>query len=249
VANSGLSSIPEQFKGIALFTPAGDVIYAIDANKQRRWHSDLCVALQELLGLTEPPHFLVPFYTATIDRWWDAHTQQLRVVAELHPLVQKYQALLNVIFQMPDVVWQLMPWQADAPELQMIETYRDRFPALWEEQNLIVAYEQWQNRGQDLALLGDDSTPAVVHNYVLRLFVSGDNTLTERTLQQLHELLEVSLPGPYSLKVIDIYKHPEMAEQDHITAIPTLIRVSPVPKRRIVGEFTDPQRFIELLVG
>ncbi|WP_239651521.1 hypothetical protein [Neosynechococcus sphagnicola] len=48
---------PNLFKGIALFTPGGDLIYGIDVSKQSRWHLHLCTALQELLGLTEPPHF------------------------------------------------------------------------------------------------------------------------------------------------------------------------------------------------
>ena len=243
---------PEQFKGIALFTPAGDLIYATDADKQQRWHSHLCAALQELLGLTAPPHFLVPFYTATVDRWWDAQQQCLRTVAELHPCVQQYQVLLNTIFQTPDLQWDAIFDTDEATDPQIIESYRSYFPSLWEEHNLIVSYHQWQEReyGDSSAMPGaiPPASP-LVRNYVLRLFVSGDNTLTERTLHQLHTLLELSLPAPYTLKVIDIFKHPELAESDHISATPTLIRVWPPPVRRIVGEFTDPQHLIRLLTA
>ena len=61
-------SSPLAFKGIALFTPGGDVVYCIDPKKQNRWHVQLCGLLQYLLNLPELPHFLVPSYAATLDR-------------------------------------------------------------------------------------------------------------------------------------------------------------------------------------
>ncbi|MFM6041706.1 MAG: circadian clock protein KaiB, partial [Dolichospermum sp.] len=42
-------SKPQLFKGIALFTPGGDLIYCIDPSKQGRWHLNLCAALREIL--------------------------------------------------------------------------------------------------------------------------------------------------------------------------------------------------------
>jgi circadian clock protein KaiB len=61
----------------------------------------------------------------------------------------------------------------------------------------------------------------------LRLFVSGNSALTERTLQRLHQLLEKSLGHPYTqhLKVVDVFKNP--AEADQISATPPLIKVWP----------------------
>ncbi|MGL6284372.1 MAG: circadian clock KaiB family protein, partial [Microcoleaceae cyanobacterium] len=75
------------FKGIALFTPGGDLVYCIDPSKQSRWHLHLCAVLQDILGLPEPPHFLVPAYTATIDQWLDNRTNQIQVAAAIYPLV------------------------------------------------------------------------------------------------------------------------------------------------------------------
>lgn len=90
--------LPQLFKGIALFTPGGDLIYCIDPSKQGRWHLNLCATLQEILDLPEPPHFLVPCYTATIDHWLDPRTQQIRTFAEAYPAVMRHQALLNAYF-------------------------------------------------------------------------------------------------------------------------------------------------------
>lgn len=82
---------------------------------------------------------------------------------------------------------------------------------------------------------------------MLRLFVSGYSAATQRILQSLHHLLEESLGSPYTLKVIDIYRHPEQAEADQVSATPTLVKVYPRPVRRIVGDLDDVDRVLRLL--
>ncbi|WP_366558061.1 circadian clock KaiB family protein [Okeania sp. SIO3B5] len=237
-----------------MFTPGGDLIYCIDPSKQNRWHLHLCVELQEILGLSEPPHFLIPGYTATIDKWLDHRTQQVQVSAEAYAPVLRYQILLNAIFKTDNLIWQPAPWSEEFCNPMVISTYYDQFSQLWKNHNLVVHLEQ-----QEFNL---DSTPEVltssldlqleklkVQGYVLRLFVSGNSIGTERAMKSLHQILEQSLSHPYTLKVIDVLQHPEQAEADQITATPTLIRVWPLPVRRIVGEFNDVEKILTLLEG
>ncbi|MGK7904647.1 MAG: circadian clock KaiB family protein [Hormoscilla sp.] len=235
----------EIFKGIALFTPGGDLIYCIDKNKQSRWHLDLCAALQEMLGLPEPPHFLVPGYTATIDRWLDPQTQQVISVAEAYPPVLRYQALLNAVFQTSKIEWQAAQWQEGLCDPRVLATYRTEFPQLWEDHDLIVHWEKtgthWEKTASDKRL----ETPG----YVMRLFVSGNNAATESTLKSLHQILERSLRHPYTLKVIDVVKHPDRAEADQVSATPTLVKVWPRPIRRIVGDLDNVDKLLQVLSG
>ena len=65
---------------------------------------------------------------------------------------------------------------------------------------------------------------------MLRLFVSGYNASTERILQNLHQLLEQSLHQPYTLKVIDVLKHPDQAEAAQVSATPTIVKIDDVEK-------------------
>ncbi|MDB9314324.1 circadian clock KaiB family protein [Spirulina sp. CS-785/01] len=244
-------TLPSLFKGIALFTPAGDVIYGIDPSKQGRWHTHLCVGLQELLGLAEPPHFLIPGYTATIDRWLDPKTQEVRTLTEVYPAVRRYQPLLNTIFGTPDLDWRLATWQEQSCDPLVIESYRSQFPQLWQEHDFVVSYDQLQAHNQSLTEDQPLSHPLTVTehppNYVLRLFVSGDNATTEKTLKSIHQLLETGLNFPYTLKVIDIFKHPDQAEANHVSATPTLVRAYPQPVRRIIGELNDTQRVLKII--
>jgi circadian clock protein KaiB len=240
-------SLPHLFKGIALFTPGGDLIYCIDPSKQGRWHLHLCTALQEILDLPEPPHFLVPCYTATIDRWLDPRTQQVRTVAEAHPVVLRYQALLNALFDTHDLVWQPAPWQEGVCDRMVLLTYRSTFPQLWEDHDLIVRIDaEAAPKVQSTVIstkLGRQKTQA----YVLRLFVAGQNPNTGRILQVLHELLEKYLNHPYTLKVIDVLSHPDQAEANQVSATPTLVKVYPLPIRRVIGDLENVERILNML--
>jgi len=249
------------FKGIALFTPGGDLIYCVDTKKQSRWHLHLCVALQEILDLSEPPHFLIPGYTATVDRFQEASSSKIKTLAEIYQPVQRYQSLLNVVFGTGDLVWQPAPWEESSCNPIILENYRHRFPQLWENHELIIRYSggelgnnqitsnylsQYNQLNKNLENT-PNSDPQTSRGYVLRLFVSSNNPTTEKTLQTIHQLLEEGLGYPYTLKVIDISKHPEQAESDQVSATPTLVRVLPQPVRRIVGELDNIYRVLQIL--
>lgn len=234
---------PSLFKGIALFTPGGDLVYCIDLHKQTRWHLQLCLFLQELLGLAEPPHFLVPCFTATVDHWRDPRSQTLTTFAEIYPYVARHQALLNALFGSADLDWQ--PARHDCDPL-VIAAYRQQFPQLWQTHDLVARLQPTQAAAHLLSppLPAPDFSG---QGYVMRLFVSGSNSATERILTALHQLLESELHQPYTLKVIDVRKHPELAEADQITATPTLIKLWPKPVQRIVGEIDDPLKLLQVI--
>jgi circadian clock protein KaiB len=239
------------FKGIALFTPGGDLVYCIDPHKQQHWHLQLCVLLQELLGLPEPPHFLVPCYTATLDRWLDSRTQSLKTFAEASPLVLRYQALLNALFD-ADLTWHPAAL-GEVCDSAVISAYQQQFPQLWEDHDLVVRYEKVEptprRESGSTAWSPMNPEPQPNPGYVLRLFVAGNVGGTERILRKLHELLDRSLQQPYTLKVIDVLKHPDLAEADQVAATPTLMRVYPLPVRRIVGELEDEGVILRILAS
>ncbi|MEM8779978.1 MAG: circadian clock KaiB family protein [Cyanobacteria bacterium P01_G01_bin.49] len=243
--------LPQLFKGIALFTPGGDLVYCLDKSKQIYWHSQLCLVLQDLLKLPEPPHFLVPGYTATVDRWFCSREKRVKTVAELYPAVRRYRHLLNVLFNIDDVVWQTADWQEEACNPIILETYRSQFPQLWENHDLVVRLDDhWEQeiKNQFSAITPQETELSETNQgYILRLFVSGNNTSTKHTLKTIHHLLETDLQHPYTLKVIDINKHPDLAETHQISATPTLVRVWPKPMRRIVGELTDLSRVLQII--
>ncbi len=239
------SPAESSFKGIALFTPGHDVVYCLEGDKQRRWHLDLCTKLQELMGLAEPPHFLIPCYTATVDRWLDAQTKQVRTWAEAYPLVHSHQALLNALFGIQEV-WQVKPLQPDQCDPLVLSSFRHQYPQLWETQDLIVRHRTPEKPKVSSPTL---ETPLLTNSkeYVFRFFVADHSRRTERNLKTLYECLENSLPCSYTLRVIDIHQHPEEAETNQVTATPTLMKVWPPPARRIVGDLNRLEQVLQIL--
>jgi circadian clock protein KaiB len=248
-----LDVLPKVFKGIALFTPGGDLIYGIDPYKQTQWHSHLCHGLQEMLNLDSPPHFLVPGYTATVERSIDPSTHQLITIAEIYPPVQQYIPLLDALFELDaNTQWQIAPWQEEYCHRGVIETYKPNFPQLWQRQDVVVRFDPKQ-----LAKLTPED-PSTLHQsreqitslregYNLWLFISSNHDSAEQTLSNIHQLLEARLTNPYTLKVIDVAKHPEQAILHQIFITPTLIRVAPKPVKRIVGQLDDISRVLSII--
>lgn len=228
-------------------------MYCIDPKKQNRWHLQLCATLQELLGLAEPPHFLVSCYAATLDRWQDPSTRTIHTLAEASTRVMRHRALLNAVFGLDDLAWMPTSPSMDLCEPALLDRYRLQFPELWVNHDLIVRAEEMR-----IAERGPTDFPATLawapdaqadppQGFVFRLFIAGQTAATEKILQSLHQLLEQSLQQPYTLKVIDIYKNPEQAEANHVTAIPTLVKVWPPPTKRIVGNLDNAQQLITFL--
>ena len=80
--------------------------------------------------------------------------------------------------------------------------------------------------------------------YVLKLYVAGNTTNSIRALKTLNNILEQDFQGVYALKVIDVLKNPQLAEEDKILATPTLSKVLPPPVRKIIGDLSDREKVL-----
>ncbi len=76
----------------------------------------------------------------------------------------------------------------------------------------------------------------------LRLYVAGQTPRSVAAFANLKRLCEEHLAGRYTIEVIDLVKHPQLAAGDQIIAIPTLVRKLPQPIRKIVGDLRDTER-------
>jgi circadian clock protein KaiB len=85
--------------------------------------------------------------------------------------------------------------------------------------------------------------PAAPH-YLLRLFVTGTTPRSARAIQNIRAICEAYLPSRYDLEVIDIYQHPEHVKAEQIVVTPTLVRHSPHPVRKLIGDLSDTERVL-----
>lgn len=74
-----------------------------------------------------------------------------------------------------------------------------------------------------------------VENLELRLYIIEKLPANVDLVNNLRTILENRFNQRFKLEVIDIMKNPEKTIADEILASPTLIRVRPLPPKRIVG--------------
>jgi circadian clock protein KaiB len=92
---------------------------------------------------------------------------------------------------------------------------------------------------------GTRKTPAP--EYLFRLFVSGLTPRSQWAIDHLHEYCERHLAGCHRIEVIDLYQSPELAAKAQIVATPTLLKISPAPERRLIGDLSREDRFLRSL--
>jgi circadian clock protein KaiB len=76
----------------------------------------------------------------------------------------------------------------------------------------------------------------------LRLYVAGQTPKSLAAFANLKKICEERLANNYKIEVIDLTKQPELAQNDQIVALPTLVRKLPEPIRRVVGDLANLER-------
>ena len=75
--------------------------------------------------------------------------------------------------------------------------------------------------------------------YILRLFVAGATERSRQAVLHVRELCAGPLKDRCKFEVIDIYQQPALARANQIVATPTLIKESPRPIRRFIGNLVN----------
>lgn len=82
---------------------------------------------------------------------------------------------------------------------------------------------------------------------VLKLYVTGRTIRSESAIKNLRRICEEHLDGKYRMEVVDVLEHPQLAEDEKIMATPMLIKQSPLPIRRIIGDLSDKEKIMLVL--
>jgi circadian clock protein KaiB len=94
---------------------------------------------------------------------------------------------------------------------------------------------------ETMTTMTDDSK---VHAWELRLYVAGQTPKSLAALANLKRICEEHLFGQYRIEVIDLMQNPQLAREDQILAIPTLVRKLPEPLRKIIGDLSNQERVL-----
>ncbi|MER5391760.1 circadian clock KaiB family protein [Saccharopolyspora sp. NPDC002686] len=72
--------------------------------------------------------------------------------------------------------------------------------------------------------------------------MAGQTERSQAAVANLRLLCESMVPGRYELEVIDAAERPDVAAEERILATPTVVRLAPLPQRRVIGDLSDHSR-------
>ncbi len=80
--------------------------------------------------------------------------------------------------------------------------------------------------------------------FVFSLFIAGMSPQSRRAVDNITKLCDRHLAGRCELQIVDIYQQPELAQEEQLVAVPTLIKKLPFPLRRFIGDLSDTDRVL-----
>ena len=75
--------------------------------------------------------------------------------------------------------------------------------------------------------------------FKFRLYTADDTLNSVQAIANLTALCEIHLPNHHEIEVVDVFAHPQRALADKIRMTPTLLKLSPLPARRIIGTLSQ----------
>jgi circadian clock protein KaiB len=80
--------------------------------------------------------------------------------------------------------------------------------------------------------------------FILQLYVSGMTENSMLAIENIRRICDKCLKGHFELEIIDLYKNPMVAEEQEIVFSPSLIKVLPLPRKMMIGRFSDREKVI-----
>lgn len=84
-------------------------------------------------------------------------------------------------------------------------------------------------------------------HYKFRLYVAGDALNSAQARANLAALCQTHLAGRYQIEIVDVFKEPQRALADAIFMTPTLVKLTPLPERTLVGTLSQTQTVLQAL--
>lgn len=83
--------------------------------------------------------------------------------------------------------------------------------------------------------------------YKFLLYIAGDTQNSSRAVANLKTLCESYLPARHEIEIVDVFRDPKRALTDGIFLTPTLVKLGPLPVRKIVGTLSEITTVLQAL--
>lgn len=94
------------------------------------------------------------------------------------------------------------------------------------------------------------SEPAAAKEILLlRLYVAGDAANSLSAIANAKAICETHFKAQYKIEIVDMLRQPIRAMADGVVVSPTLIRVAPLPARRLIGNLNNTSQVLQILAA
>jgi circadian clock protein KaiB len=76
-------------------------------------------------------------------------------------------------------------------------------------------------------------------HFKFRLYVAGDTPNSQQAEENLRAICRTHLSGQHEIEIVDVLREPKRALADAVFMTPTLLKLAPLPTRRIVGTLSQ----------
>ena len=84
---------------------------------------------------------------------------------------------------------------------------------------------------------------------LLRLYVAGNAPNSLRAIANARAICEEHFASGHELEVVDLLEYPRRPLADRIIVTPTLLKLSPLPAQRVIGNLNDTDQLLLALGG
>ena len=83
---------------------------------------------------------------------------------------------------------------------------------------------------------------ARTEEWSLTLYVAGSGPLSRSARENLERICRQYIKNNYRIHVVDLLDNPALAREYGVVAVPMVVRESPVPIRKVVGDLSNAER-------
>lgn len=83
----------------------------------------------------------------------------------------------------------------------------------------------------------------------LRLYVAGQAPNSVRAIANVKAICDAHFAATHDLEIVDLLEHPGRGLADGIIVTPTLLKLHPLPTRRVIGSLSDADQVLLALTG
>lgn len=85
-------------------------------------------------------------------------------------------------------------------------------------------------------------TSIISNSWHLRLYIAGQTPRSLIAISNLYRIVDEHLKNKCLIEIIDLLENPDIGEYDRIMAIPTLVRIAPEPRCKIIGDLSNTEK-------